>query len=611
LTAEVENALSAIALKAFSVSRRNKKMLQIFSHNFNFDFKSVREVNRNGKSYIVVPGVPVVEGVLNQYYVPFDEFSMYPFDWNDVPVVLNHPSQNSGAARVTYPDVPVVGRFYNASIDEQGRRLVGEFWLEKDVLIANEDGAKMYDLILRGQPLEVSTGYYAPGVVFESGKFKGTDYIGIHKNIHPDHIAILTKDRGACSLMDGCGVNRNSEFVVQNCGNCSACPSKAISKNEAEDKPGGAEKSMIALMIPDVLRADLQKAYPLMDDKTRDGLHITIVYLGDSRTLDTEQVVKALLSSAGSTSGIKGKMTGLARFVGEGDSDVVVALFDSPEMQSLYNRVRSELDDRRVPYHSAHSFVPHMTIGYVKKGEPMPIESIEPMEINFSEVSLVVDDDVVIPATLDGYKGVAMNSQRLNIQFNRQFANPARAWFADIATHFTKEYLMKNFPALQTFLNSLGFNVKTASEDGDSVSLVLTGDGDGKTLEGLVQLNEVVRNAGGVVAFTQTLETLSKLPDAVAGMQAQLNTIVQNAASQQDVAKKAAIQKVMQNSANPFDEATLNQMSLDVLEKLAASFVPVNYAAFGAGYVHNSSADDKPLATPNMLALFSANGKEA
>ena len=85
-------------------------------------------------------------------------------------------------------------------------------------------------------------------------------------------------------------------------------------------------------------------------------------------------------------------------------------------------------------------------------------------------------------------------------------------------------------------------------------------------------------------------------------------TRLQNAASNEEAAKKAAVQRVMQNSANLFDEATLGQMSVDVLEKLAASFSPVNYAPLGGFYTN--TGESKPLHVPDMLNAF-ANAKEA
>lgn len=170
-------------------------------------FDTFRTVESGGKEWLVVNGVPLVEGVLNGRFVSADEFGSFINDWNDIPVVFPHPKRNGGSARVPAPDVPVVGRFYNARMD--GRRLVGEYWLDKQVLENIEEGQQLMDLISKQKPIETSTGYWSESVP-QTGRFNGRDYGYVDTSIHPDHIALLTQEAGACSLADGCGMNRNA-----------------------------------------------------------------------------------------------------------------------------------------------------------------------------------------------------------------------------------------------------------------------------------------------------------------------------------------------------------------------------------------------------------------
>jgi len=174
-------------------------------------FSTYREVTRDKVEYIVVNGVPLVEGVLNGRFVPSAEFGDFVQDWNDVPVVIHHPQNNYGSAKVPNVDVPVVGRFYNAKLD--GTRLVGEFWIEKDKLLASDTGKAIFDRIQNNKPIEVSTGYHAASLP-ESGRFNQKPYTLIDKDIHPDHIAILPDAVGACSIGDGCGLNRNEAVKI-------------------------------------------------------------------------------------------------------------------------------------------------------------------------------------------------------------------------------------------------------------------------------------------------------------------------------------------------------------------------------------------------------------
>jgi hypothetical protein len=43
------------------------------------------------------------------------------------------------------------------------------------------------------------------------GIWNGRDFAFVDQNIHPDHIALLPDEIGACSLKDGCGMNRNAK----------------------------------------------------------------------------------------------------------------------------------------------------------------------------------------------------------------------------------------------------------------------------------------------------------------------------------------------------------------------------------------------------------------
>jgi len=192
-------------------------------------FNTFREIEQNGKTWLVVNGVPLVEGVLNGRLVPMDEFGAFVQDWNDVRVVLRHPKQNGGSARVPNADSPTIGRFYNSKIDPAGKRLVGEFWLDKNALEEMPEGNTLLDLIRNNKPIEVSTGYWSESIP-ETGRFNGKDYGLIDRKIHPDHIALLPDEVGACSISDGCGLNRNSAM----CQNCEKSHAVQITKNSIE-----------------------------------------------------------------------------------------------------------------------------------------------------------------------------------------------------------------------------------------------------------------------------------------------------------------------------------------------------------------------------------------
>lgn len=181
-------------------------------------FQNIRYEILDGERYIIAPGVPVREQVLNNYLLPADEIAKFYMAWNGTPVTLRHPKQNNGSANVPSPDVPIIGKFFQAAFD--GSRLTGEYWLNEKLLLAHSP--ETHRKIVSGLPVETSTGYRSDEEE-ANGTFQNVNYDTIHRDIHPDHIAILPDEVGACSIEHGCGVNRNSA--------CEICKNKPKGNN--------------------------------------------------------------------------------------------------------------------------------------------------------------------------------------------------------------------------------------------------------------------------------------------------------------------------------------------------------------------------------------------
>jgi hypothetical protein len=131
---------------------------------------------------------------------------------------------------------------------------------------------------------------------------------------------------------------------------------------------------------------------------------------------------------------IKGKLQGLARFVSGGETDPLVMTFDSPQAPKLYNILCGCLDNYNVPYHKDYGFIPHMTLAYIPRDGELPIDTIEPIEINFSEV-YYVDGDVWYPVDLVGYEnkgmtgGSTLNLSADEIKDLALWYDRSRQWF--------------------------------------------------------------------------------------------------------------------------------------------------------------------------------------
>jgi hypothetical protein len=175
-----------------------------------------KTVNKDGKSYLVVPGVPVREQVMNTYLLPASE--IHPEDWNGTPISIRHASMNNGSVQVDNPDVPIVGQVMNASWDELNKRMLGEYWFDEAETMRYPEGQVILTSIKNGKMIETSTAYWADEEYVQNGaRFNGRSYKTIHRNPKPDHVAVFPDNQiGACSIQDGCGVNRNMKH--NSCG---------------------------------------------------------------------------------------------------------------------------------------------------------------------------------------------------------------------------------------------------------------------------------------------------------------------------------------------------------------------------------------------------------
>jgi len=177
-------------------------MLQRIVRNFT---AAVRNDTMEGRDYLVVPMIMIVEGVLNgssgPLYYPKDELAKTPGVWNHKPVVVNHPDGTAcSPEEITNRKIGVI---MNTTYDDG--KLKAEAWLEEERMETVNN--RVLEAVLNGEMLELSTGLQTENEIV-NGDFNGTEYIAIARNYKPDHLAVLPYDRGACSIDDGAGFLR-------------------------------------------------------------------------------------------------------------------------------------------------------------------------------------------------------------------------------------------------------------------------------------------------------------------------------------------------------------------------------------------------------------------
>lgn len=182
--------------------------------------KPARRAWHEGREYLVAPMVLLREGVLagsaGALFYPADEIASNHRDWNGTPIVVYHPTDSNGTPTSAKNAGNSIGEVRGARIGTGGK-LQAEGWFDAEKT-RNTDG-RVYDALLQGKALDVSTGLYTTNEPARNGATYCTalacrSYTHVARNLKPDHLAVLPDMAGACAIEDGCGllmVNRLSE----------------------------------------------------------------------------------------------------------------------------------------------------------------------------------------------------------------------------------------------------------------------------------------------------------------------------------------------------------------------------------------------------------------
>ena len=172
----------------------------------------------NGRNYLVIPVVALVEGVRhagnaeNPELVLAEAFGRYPQTWDSRPIVVDHPQAVDGSfLSASDPEVLEnfqLGYMMNSRVDK-GKLLVSA-WIDLDhvATTTSEPILSMWERLDAGETVEVSVGAIVYTDPNAEGEYQGKAYKGAWDVVIPDHLAFLSQEVGACSIADGCGTFR-------------------------------------------------------------------------------------------------------------------------------------------------------------------------------------------------------------------------------------------------------------------------------------------------------------------------------------------------------------------------------------------------------------------
>lgn len=193
-------------------SKTSPKLLKNSAKHFASNLQSslVSFVVHDDREFMVAPCVALVPGVLNGDLVTIESVANTYQAWNGRPVVVDHPysinGQSISANDPTVLSQSGIGYVWNADIDEGKLRV--QVWIDVDkARKIGGDAQRVLDMVKNGEPLEVSTGYWASLRPMQ-GVYNGESYSAITELIIPDHLAMLPNAIGACNWGDGCGIPR-------------------------------------------------------------------------------------------------------------------------------------------------------------------------------------------------------------------------------------------------------------------------------------------------------------------------------------------------------------------------------------------------------------------
>lgn len=140
-------------------------------------------------------------------------------------------------------------------------------------------------------------------------------------------------------------------------------------------------------------------------------LHTTLVFYGSGKDLERRGInmnmmAQALKWVALRNEPVEAKLGGVIRFSIPDADDAVVLSVDSKEVIRMRARVIDAIVSQcAIEEQTDHGYTPHMTLGYIKKGDVLPVKHWEPKTIFFDRIRIGFGgEEIDLPLDETGFK---------------------------------------------------------------------------------------------------------------------------------------------------------------------------------------------------------------
>ncbi|GEM48721.1 2'-5' RNA ligase family protein [Deinococcus cellulosilyticus] len=148
-----------------------------------------------------------------------------------------------------------------------------------------------------------------------------------------------------------------------------------------------APKGIILCLVPP---EDVAHQLALSGGLPEEELHVTLAYLGKTDSVALDQVKEAarpLREYLKGLSALKGEFSGVGRFTIP-KKDAFFLTLDVPGLNVVRETCCNVLKMCGLPPDNTHGFTPHMTLKYVEASEPVPVQRLTPVPVEFTHMEL-------------------------------------------------------------------------------------------------------------------------------------------------------------------------------------------------------------------------------